>query len=412
MRLAGCERAIVLAREDATEDPREVTWAIGEAEAFGILWAAEHGSFPLPPETRSWQDGFREILQCLWRSPHPSLTPSIARAYPKVNGALRRCALLALLGIIGTREAAEVFMACVRTHGWPEHAYIRVFEELQSLLAFGDIMLPDVLLTADARSAPYVGDALVGAMARGLLNLDEVGDRVESLAPYVTESLKKLLKSTARMQKKPGMAWRFYERYEEPRSRTALFLDLAGRLRDPKLTPLLLEAVAFTDPRLVTFAALALLRRGENVDSAAVEKAAASHETRGILFEGLRDLERVDAFPARWRTWEAFGAAAMVEWLMYPAELGREPDELKLEHVEWSDDSHREATYVWKFRVNGDPWRAGVSGPHTLQGEPEPVAGEMTFSRFDDWAGATPEEHLERCVSAVRQIMNGNNDQQ
>ena len=246
---------------------------------------------------------------------------------------------------------------------------------------------------------------MLGALSRGLLKPHEVGDRLEGLAPYVVKSLKQALKSAAKHQEKPGIAWRFTERYEEVRHRAAMFLDLAGYLRAPKLSAPLHQAAEFRDPRLATFAALALLRRGEEVSPNSLETGAASPETCSILFEGLRALNRSEQFPARWRTWEAFGAAAMTEWLLYPAELGREPDQLELAHIERIDPER--LFYVWKFRIEGEPWRAGLSGPHQVSGAPEPVQGAHTFSRFEEWDVATPPEHLERCLGTVEEFRDG-----
>jgi hypothetical protein len=95
----------------------------------------------------------------------------------------------------------------------------------------------------------------------------------------------------------------------------------------------------------------------------------------------------------------------MTEWLLYPAELGCEPDELELVHTEWLDKRKRLAMFVWKFRTGKKPWFAGVSGPHELRGEPGPLAGHLTFSRFEPWDSATPQEHLERSAGTAGEIL-------
>lgn len=184
-----------------------------------------------------------------------------------------------------------------------------------------------------------------------------------------------------------------------------MFLDLAGYLSSPKLSPLLQQAAGFRDPRIVTFAVLALLRRGEEVPAEALETAAAAHETRAMLYHGLEALGAIHRFPEAWSTWKAFGATAMAEWLLYPTELGREPDELVLEHVEPLNPEGTQVAYVWRFRVAEEPWQAGVSGIHTLTGTPGPLDGSHTFSRFETWESATPAEHLERCLGTVEEFL-------
>jgi hypothetical protein len=165
---------------------------------------------------------------------------------------------------------------------------------------------------------------------------------------------------------------------------------------------LLEEALRLPDPRLTAFAAASVLRRGGRVPKAALNRAARSHETRGLLFLLLDGIGKVDLFPARWRTWDAFAAANMVDWLIYPTELGREPDQLQQMAVFTADGADGElALYVWRFRDGGEPWRAGISGPYRRTEEPRPVHGNLTFSGFDDWESATAEQHAEAALKTL-----------
>src|SRR5690242_19075367 len=110
------------------EDPMATTWQIAEGEALAILNAAV--SLPFAPPKRDWRDAVHDLLLPLVRSPYPSLLPVACDAYPRLT-TRAKCAVLSLLGAIGTREAAEAFMACIREHGWPEGVYSRVFTEME-----------------------------------------------------------------------------------------------------------------------------------------------------------------------------------------------------------------------------------------------------------------------------------------
>ena len=140
------------------QDARTPNWKLTAAEARALLLAAAEVELPLPPLEVDWRDGFHELLTVLWRSPHPGLEPLVPAAYARLQSSRRRCALLALLGVLGTREAAEGFAWCVREHGWPDRAYSRVWEELQNLFAHADLLLPDVVTTAGSQSVG-VGNA-------------------------------------------------------------------------------------------------------------------------------------------------------------------------------------------------------------------------------------------------------------
>jgi hypothetical protein len=92
----------------------------------------------------------------------------------------------------------------------------------------------------------------------------------------------------------------------------------------------------------------------------------------------------------------AFAAANMVTWLLYPTELGREPDQLEKMAVFTARKPDGDvALYVWRFRCGDGPWYAGVSGPYLRDGVPKLLHGDLTFSRFDEWSKATAERHSE-----------------
>ena len=52
-------------------------------------------------------------------------------------------------------------------------------------------------------------------------------------------------------------------------------------------------------------------------------------------------------------------------------------------------------------RLGAEPWLAGVSGPYQRTGDPRPVQGGSTFSRFDEWGSATAEQHAEAVLETL-----------
>src|SRR5262249_44097572 len=89
-------------------------------------------------------------------------------------------------------------------------------------------------------------------------------------------------------------------------------------------------------------------------------------------------------------------------WLMYPTELGREPDQLqKMAEFVRNAAEGKLALYVWRFRSDGEPWLASVSGPYLRVGKPEPLHGDSTFSRFDKWDAATAEGHAAAALETL-----------
>jgi len=112
--------------------------------------------------------------------------------------------------------------------------------------------------------------------------------------------------------------------------------------------------------------------------------------------------------PQEWCTRDAFAAADMVEWLSYPTELGREPDELeKMAVFEARSPDGPVALYVWRFKGTDGKWLAATSGPYLLVGEPAPCSGGSTFSSFEEWDSATAEEHAHSVLETLDEVIEG-----
>jgi hypothetical protein len=102
----------------------------------------------------------------------------------------------------------------------------------------------------------------------------------------------------------------------------------------------------------------------------------------------------------------------MVDWLTYPTELAREPDEIEQVAVvtqEMAAPLGLVDYYVFRFRTLPPHWAAeqgwmgGVSGPYIRAEEPTPNAQGQTFSKFEPWEGTTPEQ----LVHEIQELFEG-----
>lgn len=374
-------------REQGYDELDRLRRALAAEDAVALVRLATEVSFP-----PSSDDPQHELLFPLVESPHAKALAPLRAAYPRVSERAK-CAVLAAIAAIGTRPAAEAFMACVR-EGWPKQVYRRVFTEAQKLAPHAQVMFPELVL----RAGPHLG-AVTDVLLRALTadKLDPTKLDLEPLAPLAKTSLAALLPKAKRAEKPSGTAWRFSERHGELREQLGAWIDLAGHLRAPALVPLLVEASALRDPLLAGLAAVALLRRERRVGAAVWERVAADPETRAQLYEALADLDALAHFPARWRTWEAFACAEMVTWLTHPAELGAIPEAIELVQ---RLTTGKQALYVWKFK-DGKRWCAGVSGPYAEKGAPRPLHAPATFSMFEAAASKTPEAHAKAILALL-----------
>ena len=348
----------------------------------------------------------------LWAAatrPNLAQLPEIERVLPGLHGEARQAGQ-ALLAELDDPGAARLLIASIDedlarpqpdagTAGLEIDPFTAVFTRLQHAPKQGSMYFPalaervergldraSVLLTAlDFANAGKLPDATTQSL--GSLALAAWTDADRHLGPA---------------QGDRSVDW-WEGTYAEHRETGAISLDLLGHIRGPLPHAALEKALAYRDTRLVAFAALASIRRGEAVQGEILERVAASAETRWALWKGLKDQGREDVFPARFRTQAAFAEARMVDWLVYPTELGRPPDRIELMKVVTSE--RRETggpfdTYVFRFRSNHPSfrekgWMAGVAGP--FRRADAPTADDLggTFSKFEKWESQSAEEHAE-----------------
>jgi hypothetical protein len=170
------------------------------------------------------------------------------------------------------------------------------------------------------------------------------------------------------------------------------------------------EALEYKDPRLKHFALVSLLRLGKPVDKMHVEDVACHAEMRNRLFVTLKQFGKSSLFPDQFRTQKSFAEADMVNWLIYPTELNRVPDEIELMKVVTVDTGLAGGVYdyyLFRFRTKEphwaakDGWMAGVSGPYLSKDQPTTEALGDTFSTFTNWDSKTPAEH----VGEIQELM-------
>jgi hypothetical protein len=143
-------------------------------------------------------------------------------------------------------------------------------------------------------------------------------------------------------------------------------------------------------------AALAGNRAPSDAD---LQRFARDRNTRQVLFNVLRDADKLNLFPKEHRTWPALAEADLVGWLGHPNELQQAPDEMELMATLPAPGAPATHYFLFRYRTNPphwaakDGWMAGVAGPYDTSRDPEPYA-PGTFSRFEKYDSRTPEEHV------------------
>ncbi len=159
------------------------------------------------------------------------------------------------------------------------------------------------------------------------------------------------------------------------------------------------------DIKLRMCTAISMVRLGQHLEARDMVEVAADREVRNCFYDKLEILGNHDIFPEEYKTQEAFAESNMVNWLTYPTELGRVPDEIQLMNV---FDTGGEEYYLFRFKCTSSEdwvekgWMVGVSGPFDKRFKPTTTAEGHTFSHFGRWEDNTPEEHFDTIIGSIR----------
>jgi hypothetical protein len=227
---------------------------------------------------------------------------------------------------------------------------------------------------------------------------------IEAHAPTILEYWRDVFKRADPMQGPADkLEWKIDGDYSEVRLAAGLLLDLMGYLPIQQVESALREGLSLTDQRLKMFAALSLLRQLQVVEPEELEKIAASHEVRILLWEQLRLQNMESLMPEAWSSPEMLAASVLSRWVAHPMELGTPPEEIELMGTfPAMTDTGVADIYLFRFREYPQPWepgqgwKAGIAGPMS-NGE----AIGSSWSRFENWDSRTPEEHFAKLYESI-----------
>lgn len=359
-----------------------------------------------PPRKYDFQDSSADLIRAASAHPKVEYISVITELYPEYNDKSKEEALR-LLAATEEREAAIAYMNILRTYARKGDVPTLPIQPLQVKPRYAEVFFPDILDYADIQVFEWdIYLLLLTYFHANLLSSDD-------LVPYskqILDSYHKYKIHLMPVQENDGIDWIWEDEYQGWRNIASLMLDVMGYLPTPEVEQELREALTYSDPRLKYFAIMSLLRQSKDVDSSMIRDVARSAEMRTFLYEEFVKLNRASLFPEEFRTQEAFAESDMVNWLIYPTELGRVPDEIELMKVVSIDTGTVDGFidyYVFRFRTYPphwaakDNWMAGVSGPFIRKDAPSTKSYGETFSLFESWDSKTPEEH----VGNIQEIM-------
>lgn len=141
------------------------------------------------------------------------------------------------------------------------------------------------------------------------------------------------------------------------------------------------------------------LENGAGLKKVDVFEFAQDNKTREMTFQLLSEHNKTEMFPKEYLTIESGAESSLVNWLEFPTELDKAPDEIQhLEKVKIEFDGNDVFYHVFKFLTiephwaAKDGWMLGVVGPYFEDSKPYDFPA-ATFSRCSSKLGEIePEE--------------------
>jgi hypothetical protein len=348
--------------------------------------ALRAGAKSFPARNMDSQDSSADLIEAAAELPRPEYISVVVDNFSLYSKKAKKEALW-LLAKLPQREAAAAYMELLGKHLRKGEIDRLPIQPLKSEPRHPEVFFPEIFEYLEVEGFEWdINLLLLCYLQKGAVKPETVAAYGEKLLVRYRNCADKLM----RMQKPEGITWMWEELYEKPRSEGALYIDLLGHFPEPHMKEAVRQALSFTDPRLKFFAVLGLLRQGEDIEPEDLTDVAASAEVRNYLFDELKTLGKLSLFPEKFGTQAALAESDMVNWLIYPTELGCAPDEIELMHVGAFDTEDGLADYyVFRFRTFEPSWgvkhgwMAGVSGPFLQKDAPSTEAYGDTFSRFE-----------------------------
>lgn len=362
-----------------------------------------------PRRKYSFLDTATTLVEVAAAKPFPDYVPIILELFPQYSEGARKQSLY-MLNVMPEREAAEAYLKLLDSFARKAPIPYLILGDLERNPRHADVFFPSLLkLTTLSKFKYSIYLLLLSFLQKGLLQHEQIHLHLKRLYSAYAKCEEKLMAQ----QQPSGIAWIWRERYLRLRADAALYLDLFGYLPGKETRKFLRNALKYFDPRLKYFALISMLRLGQPVAAKHITEVAASAEMRSHLFGEMEKMKKSHLFPKKFKNQRALAESNMVNWLTYPTELGRVPDEIelmKIISIQTENSSEIADYYLYRFRTHKphwsakSGWMAGVSGPYFQNAGLAVDSATDTFSCFEPWDSTFPEEHLGRIVQLVGDI--------
>lgn len=382
-------------REDALSKLENLQLSVEQG-----LRVLEMAKNTFPPSKYDWQDISAQLIDICAVKPYVEYINKVEYIYDELNPNAK----VSALQFLSTYESEQALIIYLKL-------LARGYDELKSLPygslyerpRFPQILFPGLLKFIDNKEiVSQIYLILLNYFNYDLVDETTLGDYKKTIVSDIIDMAEKV---TGYALKKSTVSIWDDDEYLSLRNKAGIYFDLAGYIKDPRVTLALKGIMCIKDMKLKMFAAMSLLQHDYGLQEEDVIDIASDSEVRNWFYESLVKIGKDEIYPEQFKSQKCFAESDMVNWLVYPTELGRVPDKIELMNVFQEGDMEY---YLFRFRCDSKKdwekvgWMAGLSGPFSKKNCPTTVAEGHTFSRFEEWDSKTPQEHFSNIVGNIR----------
>ncbi|MCW3071131.1 MAG: hypothetical protein JWO44_1021 [Bacteroidetes bacterium] len=363
-----------------------------------------------PPAKNKWESIPGKIIEAATKKQNPLLIISVKEYYGDYSRSAKTAALK-FLSNYPDEKAIQLYVDLLLKY--PSEVEYFSAGILEKDHTYKDVIFPRLLELLKVETL----DSDVMAL---LLNYIDAGQLdPANFKKYVPQFMALSKKNRAIVEKQEAQDIDLWEddAYQSAYFKAGLVADLLGYFKEGNVTAELKAYLTVKNIKLKMFAVNSLIRQDQKLDDEVINSIAADAESRNWFYDNLVSQGKEELFPSNYKTQEAFAESNMVNWLIYPTELGRAPDAIELmKVVETESNDPAEGVvefYLYRFKSDHpdwqkDGWMAGVAGYFLKKDKPSTNVYGYTFSTFEKWDDKTPDEH----VAEIRELLKENYEKQ
>ncbi len=230
-------------------------------------------------------------------------------------------------------------------------------------------------------AAPLKDEYHKGMLYQGLVHyLPRLGslpaDAAEPLARYTASEMRRYLDDPT---------------IPEAMGNLELMSDVCRYFLTDELADLLTRAVTLDNTAIQYYAIASLLKKNRPVADEAIVSLAHEREYAALLYSDLKAAGQESRFPAELSNDAYIAESDMVHWLLYPTELGKEPDAIELLGV---TKKKGETFHVFRYKSDSDNLSDELKGEWLIGWSGNDGSTFSNFDLYEPFVKKTPEKTL------------------